>query len=116
MLENGMLEGTRDGQILQVYPFEHDGLESYIGEFDPPQGWYSPEFGIKYPRSSFSLSKTGSAPFFFGYLIAIGKVGKIYISYSLGKQEEYEIIIDNCRWSVSTLSDNSSLQVRQGEV
>jgi len=97
----GKLKVDRHGRRLIVCAFDYDELSSCAGQTDPVQGWYSPEFGIRRPRQTFCLTRTSSAPFFTGYILAVGDVSEGSASSKLSEgAERYDIRLDEKRWVV----------------
>ena len=111
--EHDMVRVSRDEGTMSVCFFDYDALGSSSGKEDPLQGWYSPEFGVRLPRQTFCMTKSGATPFFLGYLLVSGEVGRFSVSYEIGGIERYLIQLDSSRWEVEVHPSDSSLRVRE---
>jgi hypothetical protein len=109
----GEMRVSRAGSTLTVWAFDHDHLDFCSGQIHPPQGWYAPEFGVKWPRKTLCLTKAGPVPFFVGYVLIPGVAAEFRITYDLGDTERYEITLDGTRWRIDVRPAEAELLVRR---
>ena len=110
---SGMLRASRDGSTLTVWAFDYDHLDFCSGQIHPPQGWYSPEFGIKRPRQTFCLTRAGSVPFCVGYVLTPRATTGFKIAYNLDETEWYEITLDETRWRIDVCPTKAEFCVQK---
>ena len=59
----------RATETLQIIPWGFQGFTGCHGATAPIQGWYAPEFGRRFPRSTWCLSASSDLPAWNGYLL-----------------------------------------------
>ncbi len=62
-------EIRRGTETLRIVPWGFKHFASYRGAESPIQGWYAPEFGRRFPRSTWCLSTDCGLPAWIGYLL-----------------------------------------------
>ena len=107
----GKWRATRQGRTLTLCSFGSDGSDRCAGQLDPPQGWYSPEFGVREPRPSLSWHSEGSLPLLTGYIMVPDQVGRVEAACDLAEPERYEVVIDATRWVVEVSTAESRICV-----
>ncbi len=84
------LTGRSDSISIQYFGFDES---STVRGREAPflQGWYSPEFGKRYPNTVITFSKRGELPFCFGYIIST--CGNPSVDTRVSKEESTLITI-----------------------
>lgn len=57
------------GAILKVIPLGLQDVNSYFGELNPIQGWYAPEFGLRFKNRVWGFRQRQELPTWCGYVL-----------------------------------------------
>jgi hypothetical protein len=61
---------VRSGQTtLKIIPWGMREVATYFGETDQIQGWYAPEFGLRFKNHVWGLRQTDELPVWTGYIL-----------------------------------------------
>ena len=110
----GAVEVARQGRTLTLITLPSMACKINSGSLNPKQGWYSPEFGVRQPRSTISLTFEHQIPHTFGYILTTGKANDVEVDYQFGEHENYELTVGSLSWSIEVDRHTECMTIRSG--
>jgi hypothetical protein len=108
-LSNGRIQSARKGQVLTVFGMGFDDVVIACGQVEPPQGWFSSQFGSKSARSTICWTRSARAPFAFGHILVAGQAGRASVevdSHSVGR---FVITVDERQWTLRVCEESGKI-------